>query len=109
MMDVSKTTKQSCSRDFMKKYLENALEEKAITKKALNEWKTLVMGIESGEGTAPEKLKAVKVAFYEKFILPEKQKLKAKKTAVSAKKSSHPLYDMFNEIGKEKPVEEKKD
>ena len=90
MMDVSKTTKQSCSRDFMKKYLENALEEKAITKKALNEWKTLVMGIESGEGTAPEKLKA-------------------KKTAVLAKKSSHPLYDMFNEIGKEKPVEEKKD
>lgn len=107
MMDVSKVTKQSCSRDFMKKYLSTAFEEKAITKKALNEWKTLVRGIETGEGTAPEKLKAVKAAFYEKFILPEKKKAKAKKEVV--KKSAHPLYDMFNEIGKDKPVEEKKD
>lgn len=105
-MDLTKITKQTCSREFMKNYLQEALEKKTITSKSFKEWKQIVRGIEAGEGTAPEKLKAVKAAFYEKFIKPEKEKLKAKK--VVAKKSSHPLYDLFNGITVSK-VDEKKD
>ena len=103
-MDVSKITRQSCSREFMKKYLQEALEQKTITKKAFNEWKIIVRGIEAEEGTAPEKLKKVKAEFYDRFIKPEKEKLK-KKVVAEKKKSSHPLYDMFNDI----VIEEKKD
>ena len=101
-MEVKKITKANLSKKTMREYLIEGLENHTITKKAFKEWLKEVKAIDSGESTDSEKLKAVKVAFYEKFVLPEKEKLKAKENA-------HPLYALFSDIRKENPIEEKKD
>ncbi len=98
MAEDKKITKQGCSKKFMKTFFENGLAEKTITKKAFNEWKKTVKTIEDGEGTEAEKLKEIKGQFYDTFIKAQQKK---------KVKSTHPLYDMFNEIGKDTKTEKK--
>ena len=99
-MAEKKITKQSCSKKYMKEYLEKGLAEKTIKKKAYNDFKKSVKAIEIGEGTEAEKLKAVKALFYDTFI---------KTQQVKKEKSAHPLYDMFNEIEVKNDIEQKEE
>lgn len=89
MAEEKKITKQSCSKKYMKAFFEKGLADKTITKKAFTEWKKTVKAIEEGEGTASEKLKAVKEKFYDTFIKGQQKK---------HEKKVYPLYNMFNEI-----------
>lgn len=95
MPEEKKITKQSCSKKFMKEFFEKGLEEKTISKNAFNKWKKTVKAIEEGEGEQKEKYKKIQEAFYTTFIKSAKKEVK---------KSAHPIYDMFNEIGKQKEV-----
>lgn len=91
MPEGKNITKQSCSKKFMKEFFEKGLQDKTVSKKAFSEWKRTVKAIELGEGTGKEKYKQIQEAFYTTFIKSAKKEVK---------KSAHPIYDMFNEIGK---------
>ena len=89
MPEEKKITKQSCSKKFMKEFIEKGLEEKTISKNAFTKWKRTVKAIEEGEGEQKEKYKMIQESFYNTFIKSAKKE---------EKKSAHPIYDMFNEI-----------